>query len=225
MRLLLPGLTFRDESGALDISDCERYARRADRTWVAGFIVCGSNGQGSCMTQDERITLLDLWLQNTSAERVVMCCWSATDHEVALARGVTPLLTSSLFKSVGTAYSHCLIYSHPNDSPVDLCSLRELVNGAKVSKVDLRTLSHFRSWFGRDFELLHGSSRSCAASLAAGASGIVSSALSVVPSPFPRSDVHSTQLAADRIQSVLDSVGSKTLRTRALTTMARAQWN
>lgn len=86
MHLLLPVPTFRDESGALDLGDCERYARGADRTWVAGFIVCSSNGQGSCMTQDERATLLDLWLQNTSAERVVMCCWSAIDHEVALAR-------------------------------------------------------------------------------------------------------------------------------------------
>ena len=89
--IVVPALTIRTSGGDLDEPGTARYARRAASTWVDGFIFSGTTARGYLMTEQERSSVLRVWLDHVAPERVIACCWSRADVDIATRHGVTPI--------------------------------------------------------------------------------------------------------------------------------------
>lgn len=218
-RLSIPALTFRVD-GRVDAATTTAYAQRAGRTWLDAFILSGTTTEGSSFTVPERARVLDLWLAVVARDRLLACCWHSQDVEQAVARGVRPLVVMRGLTSraealdfLGRIPPDAYVYSHPLHTPTVLdASLLAAANekgvlpaGAKITKIPAGALPELREAVGPEFDLWDGSSRRIAASLAEGASGVISTPLAAIPEPFPAPDER-LQTTVDLWQSRLDEV-------------------
>jgi hypothetical protein len=116
------------------------------------------------------------------------------------------------------------IYSHPmfEGAVFDPALARDartadaLPFGGKVAKLNTDQVRALHAAAGDAFRLWDGSSRRIAASLSAGAAGIVATPLSSFSDNFPAKDIAAIQLAVDPVQSALDAMPTRADRTDAL---------
>jgi dihydrodipicolinate synthase/N-acetylneuraminate lyase len=236
--IVVPALALRDEGGRLDAAATAHYARRTAETWVDRFLLSGTTTRGDRMTPDERAAVLDLWLDVAPATRLLAGCWTPSDIDAANDRSVPPIVV--MRDLAGTAAALCFlqslpagayVYSHPSHSPVtldaELCAkAREagyLPAGAKLAKVGPEDLRSVRSAAGGSFALWDASSRDVAASVAAGASGVVATPLSPFVYPLPPQGTRGVQALLDRVQRQLDALGSREARSAHLHALAASK--
>lgn len=235
-QIVVPALALRTPDGTnLNPDATARYAQRAARTWADAFILSGSTTRGDQLTVDERTELLDLWTRAVPAARLVACCWCDDDVTEATRRAITPMVVmhSPRDHEQALALLACLppgayVYSHPKyDSTLLDASLTAaarqhgiLPAGAKLSKVTADDITTIRRAAGPRWTLWDASARHINASLAAGASGVVATALSHLPVPFPDRSLSALQPAIDALQQQLDRP-SIARRARPAATQAR----
>ncbi len=236
VQLVIPALTFRKVDGTISTTDTERYARRAAATWGDLFILSGTTTNGHTATTAERAATIDIWTAVIIPERITACCWSPADVTEAERRGITPMIVLRDLHTIdqareflATLPNPSYVFSHPEFSGhtfspelarVAIANGR-LPRGAKVSKVRPEDLATLRVATGPAFTLWDGTARHIAASLTAGANGIVAAPLSHIPELFPARDVPALQDAIDRTQAVLDQLPDRAARTDALIDRAR----
>ncbi|WP_131769735.1 hypothetical protein [Candidatus Protofrankia californiensis] len=235
-QLVIPALTFRKTDGTISAADTERYARCAAATWADLFILSGTTTNGHTATTAERAATIDIWTAAVSPDRITACCWSPADITEAERRGITPMVVLRDLHTIDQARGFLAalpnpsyVFSHPEFSGHTFTP--ELVptaithgclpRGAKVSKASPEDLAALRAAAGPTFTLWDGTARHVAASLAAGANGVVAAPLSHIPELFPARDVPELQDAIDRTQTVLDQLPSRASRTSALIEFAQ----
>ncbi|MGQ0843574.1 MAG: hypothetical protein ACT4QF_05525 [Sporichthyaceae bacterium] len=218
MRLAIPALTFRvDEE--IDVATTTSYAQRAADSWLSTFLLNGTTAEGASFTVAERARVLDLWLGVAAPERLLACCWEPADVLNATLREVRPLVVMRGLASPDEALTlfarlpaGAYVYSHPGYTATvldaDLIALARdkgvLPEGAKITKIPVGAIPALRAAAGPDLDLWDGSSRRIAASLAEGASGVMSAPLTVLPTPFPAADA--VQATVDVWQQRLDAI-------------------
>lgn len=233
--IVVPALTIRTSEGKLDEKGTAQYARRAVSTWVDRFILSGTTARGYSMTERERLFVLRVWLDHAHPARVLSCCWSRTDVDNATAQGVTPIVAmprlhddDATLRFLASLPPGSFVYSHPGNSPTvfdaQLCSKARnsdcLPVGAKLSKASHREIAAVRAQAGPSFILWDGSSRDIAGSIAAGATGVVTTPLSPITQPFPPRDLTQLQPALDEVQAYLDQLPSREGRSDHLSALA-----
>jgi len=233
--VVVPVLTFVTAEGHPDMVSTGGYAERAATTWVDRFIVSGSTTRGDLLTVAERASLLDLWSAAAGPSRLLACTWCEQDVEEALMRRITPLAVlaarpgPAAFDFLRRLPAASYVYSHPlfgaATLDADLCIAARragcLPAGAKLAKASLADIAAVHAAAGTSLVLLDGSSRRVAASLAAGAAGVVATPLAALPEPFPERGLGALQRAIDAIQAALDALASREERRAALVDMAR----
>lgn len=93
--------------------------------------------------------------------------------------------------------------------------------GAKLSKITTDDITTIRHAAGARWTLWDASARHINASLAAGASGVVATPLSHLPTPFPNRSPSVLQRAIDAMQQELDPLPSPAERSQLLHKLAR----
>jgi len=234
---VVPALAFTVD-GRLDLPTTRRYAEHAARTWIDVFLLSGSTTRGDLLTVADRATLIDLWLEVLPAGRLMACCWEPSDVTEAGARGVPAMAVMDHVSGRAQALDffaglprNAFVYSHPMFGGAVLdADLAETAHtrgvlpaGGKIAKIPVGDVSQLRKATGPRFRLWDGSSRHIEASIRAGASGVVATPLSPLPTPFP--DRHPTlvQRAVTGIQAELDALPTRATRTALLTARAREQ--
>jgi len=235
--IVVPALTIRTPEGSLDTQRTAQYSRRAASTWVDRFILSGTTTRGYSMTEQERVRVLRVWLDHTDPARVLACCWSRADVDNAVTQGVTPLVAiphlhndHAALRFFASLPIGSFIYSHPGNSPTvfnaQLCSKARgsdcLPAGAKLSKVSHREITAVRAQAGPAFILWDGSSQDIAGSIAAGATGVVTTPLCPITQPFPPRTLAQLQAALDEVQAYLDRLPSRDARSDHLAALAVA---
>jgi len=122
------------------------------------------------------------------------------------------------------------IYSHPKygltvlNATLTATARRRgvLPAGAKISKITAGDITAIRHAAGSQWTLWDASARHIRTSLAAGASGVVATPLSHVPTRFPDRPVSVLQPAIDAVQEQLDRLPSRAARSRLLHDLASA---
>ena len=234
--IVVPALTPISD-GHVNAAALRSYIDRAAKLWVGGFLLSGSTTRGDLLSSDERASLIDIWQESFTNDRLLACCWNSVDIEEAYARGVRPMVvlrglvdTSAALTFLSSLPAVAFIYSHPMytptvfDSKLATLAAEEgvLPAGGKIAKIGLSSIAAIRTATGADFVLLDGSSRHIGESMSAGATGVIATPLSHIPNPFPSSDLFALQTAVDASQSVLDSLPDRPQRTAALLEMAFA---
>ncbi|MGY4101309.1 hypothetical protein ACW2Q0_17415 [Nocardia sp. R16R-3T] len=228
--VVVPALTIQTSDGSIDFAATRRYAERAAATWVDYLILSGSTTRGDLLTPDERAAIIDLWLDVAEPARLLPCCWEPADIEHAVTRMVTPMAVLqhrdhvSALQFIRELPTGTAIYSHPmfGGTVFDAALARDaraanvLPVGGKLAKINTDQVRTIREATGNAFQLWDGSSRRIAASVRAGATGIVATPLSPFGENFPAKDTAAIQLAVDPIQSALDSLATRMDRTKAL---------
>lgn len=235
--IVVPALTIRTSGGDLDKPGTARYAQRAASTWVDRFILSGTTARGYLMTEQERSSVVRVWLDHVKPERVIACCWSRADVDNAVGQGVTPIVViphchndDAALRFFAWLPPGSFIYSHPENSPTifdaqlcsKACSSGCLPIGAKLSKASHREIAAVRAQAGPSFTLWDGSSRDIVGSIAAGATGIVATPLSPFRQPFPPRTLAPLQRSLDEMQENLDSLPSRDARSDHLSALAVA---
>jgi dihydrodipicolinate synthase/N-acetylneuraminate lyase len=237
--VVVPALALRTVDGArLDIEATARYAQRAAATWADAFILSGSTTHGDLLTVEERTDVLGLWLRFVRASRLVACCWCQDDVREATQRGITPMVVMHSLRTDEEALlllaglpPGAYVYSHPKyesrvlDAALTAAARRQgvLPAGAKISKITTGDIAAIRRAAGTRWTLWDASSRHVAASLAAGASGVVASPLSHCPIPFPDRSLSVLQPAIDAVQTQMDELPTRDARSWFLHELARAE--
>ncbi len=235
--IVVPVLTIRTSDGGLDLPGTARYAQRAANTWVDRFILSGTTARGYLMTEQDRSSVVRVWLDHVEPVRVIACCWSRADVDNAAAQGVTAIAViphchndDSALRFFASLPAGSFVYSHPGNSPTvfdaQLCAKARtsgcLPVGAKLSKASHHEIAAVRARAGPSFVLWDGSSRDIAGSVAAGATGVVTTPLSPFPQPFPRRTLAHLQSTLDEIQADLDRLPSRDARSDHLSALALA---
>ncbi len=235
MHLVLPALTFRTPSGAIDRPATADYARRAASTWAHRIILSGTTTGGHQASEADRAAIVELWAETIGTDRLTACCWTAADITNATATGVVPMVVLRDLANDHDALNlfaglprPSYLFSHPDFSPTtltpQLASAAQttgiLPAAAKVSKVPPDRIAALRTATGPYFTLWDGTARHIAESLTAGADGIVTAPLSHLPDPFPTQDVTELQTAIDTAQHHLDTHHGRDARIAALLAMA-----
>lgn len=235
--IVVPALTIRTPRGDLDKPGGARYAQRAASTWVDRFILSGTTARGYLMTEQDRSSIVRVWLDHVEPERVIACCWSRADVDNAAGQGVTPIVViphchndDAALRFLASLQPGSFVYSHPGNSPTifdaQLCSLARsrgcLPVGAKLSKASYNEIAAVRDQAGPFFALWDGSSRDIGGSIAAGATGVVTTPLSPFMEPFPPRTLTLLQRALDEIQGDLDRLPSRDARSDHLSALAVA---
>ena len=232
--VIVPALTaVHDNTFRHDLLD--PYAARAAASWVDAYLLSGSTTRGDLLTIAQRADLIDLWLQHLPPQRLIACCWHPEDITEATARGVAAMMVMRNLSDRRAAVEFLAnlplgtyIYSHPIYTPAvfdaalaaDAAAAGVLPAGGKIAKIGVEGVAKVHAVTGPDFALWDGSSRHIAASVRAGAAGVIATPLSPLPSPFPSADLHVLQPAIDTIQAALDVLPSRAERTAMLTRMA-----
>lgn len=224
--VVVPALNPTDEEGVVDLAAVRRYAANASRTWVDRILVNGSTTRGDRLTVRGREDILDRWLEEIDAGRLLACAWNPEDLLVAARRGVTPMAVMKGLTGPDTAVAFlrdlpapATIYSHPMFGAAFTPELAKRASdqgflpvGGKLAKVTLDELTQIR----RDtpnFEAWDGSSRRIYASLKAGASGIVATPLSLLLAEgLPAKRIGPLQAVIDPIQEALDELPDRPTR-------------
>lgn len=233
--VVVPALTFVQPDGRLDGTLIRAYIELASRTWIDRFLLSGSATRGDRLTVAGRARVLDLWLTCLPPGRLVACCWEPADLTQAQARGVQPMLVLrdlpgavTPLAAVAALPAGSLVYSHPmyTRTPFDAqlaaaaWTMGALPAGGKFAKISLTEIQALRAATGPGFALWDGSSRHIDKSMAAGASGVVATPLSCLPTPFPARSA--LQAAVDAVQHRLDALPGRAERTALLLSSARS---
>lgn len=236
--IVVPALTIRTPEGGLDKQGTAQYAKRAASTWVDRFILSGTTARGYSMTERERLCVLRVWLDHTDPARVLACCWSRSDVDNAAEQGVTPIVViphlhddHAALRFLASLPAGSFVYSHPGNSPTvfddQLCSKARssdcLPVGAKLSKASRSEIAAVRAQAGPSFILWDGSSRDIAESIAAGATGVVTTPLSPITQPFPPRDLTQLQPVLNEVQAHLDQLPSREARSDHLSALAASR--
>jgi dihydrodipicolinate synthase/N-acetylneuraminate lyase len=236
-QVVVPVVAFHAADRQLEFGATREYAERAVATWPDRFIVSGSTFRGDLLSVRERAALLDLWLSLAEPSRLLACTWTERDVVEASERGVTSLAVlqdlhegQSVLDFLAGLPARSFVYSHPVFGSAvldaDLCAVSRwagcLPAGAKIAKISLAEIAAVRAAAGHDFVLWDGSSRHIAASVAAGASGVIATPLACLPDPFPERRVDAVQHAVDLIAADLDLLPSRETRRTLLVARARA---
>jgi dihydrodipicolinate synthase/N-acetylneuraminate lyase len=236
--VVVPVLTLLDNSGRIDRRACAAYAARARESWVDLFLVSGSLGGGSMLSRQARRDLLTVWLDEVGPARLVACGWEAGELEEIGELGVRPVAVLrelrdevAVIKAFEKLPAGSFVYSHPQYTRATLTpAVAEkaradgfLPAGAKVSKVSLDEVRTLRAAAGPEFALFDGRCRHLAASVEAGATGVVAVPLSVIPADLPpRDDLDGVQAVIDRYQAVVDAEPDVAAQAAALTRILTA---
>jgi dihydrodipicolinate synthase/N-acetylneuraminate lyase len=234
--VVIPALAFRTAENELDLGLTRAYAERAARTWTDRFILSGSTALGDLLASTERALILDVWSEVLERSRLVACCWCREDIEQAGQRKILPLVVMRDLRDEAQVCSFfaglpegAFVYSNPKFTPtaldpalaVDAQQRGLLPAGAKISKLAVGDIGRIRSSIGNGFTLWDGSSRHIETSLAAGASGVVATPLSVLPEPFPRRSVEELQATVHRLYAHVDGAVCREDRMDLLTSLFR----
>lgn len=231
----IPVPTFRHHDGTLDELAIKQYARHLATTEIDHVIVAGPMGLGETCTPEERTRLLDLWVTHFDRELVVSACWQANDVQEALQRGVRPLVMlqadtdADLLSSLGKVPAGGIAYANPRYSkavltPELLTAARGqgvLPSAVKLSKVTGGEIAEMRAAAGRELQIIHGSSRDVAGSLAAGADAVVAPPLAALPLPWPEPTSEALQRAVDATQRLLDTCADHRARVAMISELAQ----
>lgn len=236
--VVVPVLALHNANGNIDFEATLRYARRASSTWVDYFILSGSTAQGHLLSAGDRTKIIDLWLGICEPTRLLACCWDSDDLSVATSRGVTPMAVlqnldeSGILSAFRALPYGSTIYSHPmyggNVFDVRIaqlaCDQRILPTGGKLAKITTAGIREIVS-VTDSFRLWDGSSRRIAASVGAGAAGIVATPLCAFADDLPPKSLPSLQNAVNAIQDRLDQLPTRQARSNALLEASqRADW-
>src|SRR5689334_10622207 len=119
VRIVVPVLTLRTASGALDQGANAAYASSAAATWLEGFIVGGTLGGGEVMPRTERLTLIGQWLDHVPVDRVIGCTWNLDDVPAIRSLGARPMLVlhqlvadEDVLRVLEQLPTGAMIYSH-----------------------------------------------------------------------------------------------------------------
>lgn len=235
--IVVPALHLSTAGGDIDLQLTRRYAERAASTWVDRFILSGSTTRGDLLTCEQRANLLDLWLEVTTPDRLLACCWEPEDLEVAAARQIAPMGVMRGLDDPAAALEYlqslragAFVYSHPMygkavfDSAL-ASAAREvgvLPRGGKLAKISPDEITHVREETDAVFDLWDGSSRRIETSLRSGASGVVATPLCAFGAELPDRQPDAVQQYVDPIQDSLDQLPDRAARSRELLNRARA---
>jgi dihydrodipicolinate synthase/N-acetylneuraminate lyase len=235
LQVVVPTLSFRTPEGRLNLDATRRYAEQAVETWIDTFMLSGSTTRGDLLTVAERAVILDLWLNLADPSRLLASCWCPEDLGEAERRGIRPIAVMRDLQDQNEALAFlgglppgAYVYSHPMYTTTgldgDLAAAARyqgtLPAGAKIAKISVEQIAALREAAGPAFSLWHGSSRHIRSSVEAGASGVVATPMTVLPTPFPTRVVEDIQATIDRIQAVLDRLLTRKERLAQLTSMA-----
>lgn len=234
-RVLIPVLNPRCSTGEIDQRSLRAYAARAAATWADAFLLSGSTTRGDLLDAAQRQQVMDVWLEYAQPSRLIACCWEARDIYTAADRGVPAMVVLRDLRSypsgidfLATLPPGAYIYSHPRytlttfDGELARAAAEAgvLPVGGKISKIGLGEISAVRAAAGPGFALWDGSSRHVAASVSAGATGVVTTALSPFAEPFPAWDFTALQTCLDKLQADLDALPTPIQRTALLLSRA-----
>ncbi|NUR03770.1 MAG: hypothetical protein HOY79_46850 [Streptomyces sp.] len=235
--IVVPVLHLSTPDGEIDLQLTRRYAERAASTWVDRFIISGSTTRGDLLTCEQRLGLLDLWLQVAPPYRLLACCWVPEDLESAAARQIAPMGVMRGLDDPAAALEYlqdlpagAFVYSHPMygkavfDSALAAASREAgvLPRGGKLAKISPDEITHVHREAGTAFDLLDGSSRRIEASMRAGASGVVATPLCAFDGELPQRQADAVQRYVDPLQDALDRLPDRAARSRDLLSRARA---
>ncbi|MGC9667700.1 dihydrodipicolinate synthase family protein [Planosporangium sp. 12N6] len=229
--VVVPTLTPLTPDGRIDRAALPPYVQRAAATWVDAFLVSGSTTRGDLLTVAQRAEVLDIWLETIDPSRLIACCWHHDDLAVAARRGIAPMMvmrdlpdTAAALRLFADLPPGSYIYSHPMYTPTVLdarlaataTAAGVLPAGGKIAKIGLDGITALRAVVGDTFQLWDGSSRRIAASVRAGATGVIATPLSPIPTPFPPRELAAVQAAVDHVQAELDALPDRPHRTAML---------
>lgn len=228
--VVVPALAIQKPDGTIDFRATRQYANRAADTWVDYFILSGSTTRGHLLTSEQRAAIVDLWLEVAEPSRLLPCCWEPGDIDHAVSRKVTPMAVLRHLEraraieflrqlpSAATIYSHPMFGGTVFDAALahDARTTDAMPFGGKLAKITTDQVRAIHAAAGDGFRLWDGSSRRIAASIDAGAAGIVATPLSPFGENFPAKDIGAIQLAVDPVQSALDAMATRADRTDAL---------
>jgi dihydrodipicolinate synthase/N-acetylneuraminate lyase len=120
---------------------------------------------------------------------------------------------ADLFEALAALPTEAIAYTNPRYSravltPTVISEARRrgvLPSTVKFSKVTFAELAQIRKFGGTELQIIHGSSRNIAGSLAVGVNIVVSSPLSALPQPWPAPKLDAVQRADDQFQETLDA--------------------
>lgn len=219
--IIVPALTLTDTLGCIDEIASAKYARRAANSSFDRFLLSGSIGLGLGTPMRARLKTLEIWLDHVASDRLLACSWDAKESSEICRMGVRPMVVLQnaederrILRIMSDLPVGAWVYSHPQYSTAVLSAavLRAardegvLPAGAKVSKVNVDEVRALRDAAGPDFALFDGRCRHVAASVAAGATGVVAVPLTVLPEDLPpRESFDALQAVIDRGQAVVDA--------------------
>jgi guanylate kinase len=235
-RIVVPVLTLRNADGTLDLVANSEYAARASATWLHGFIVSGTIGEGDTASPRDRERLLDIWHQHAAPGRVFSTAWHDADHASILSSGARLMAVmrgcdsdDDALKFLARLPSGSHIYSHPayatHTFSASLAARAAesgvLPAGGKLCKLSLADIRAIRQAAGESFDLLDGRCRHVVLSMTAGASGVIAAPLSTLPDLPAEGDIEGLQGVLDTEQSRLDIDSDRSARLRRLTAECR----
>lgn len=235
--IALPAPILRRADGRrLDLATNARYAERVAGTWVKHVVVAGPMGAGEFCTADQRAAVVDLWAQHHPPDHLIVACWERHEVDWALGRGMGALAmmrcetNGDLFSTLAELPTEAIAYTNPRYSravltPAVIGEARRrgaLPSAVKFSKVTLAELAHARAYGGRELQIIHGSSRNIAGSLAAGVNIVVSSPLAALPKRWPAPTLDAVQRTADQLQGTLDAQANHQGRVAIIAELAGA---
>lgn len=230
-RILVPVLTLRNASGSIDLGANRAYAQRAAATWLDGFIVSGTIGEGDLLTPGERHNLLSVWLDELTSVRVLGCVWESADLTAVLDSGARPLVLmhrvgtrDEALRWLGELPSQAFVYSHPRyttrtyDPDIATAARARGIApaGGKICKVGLAELTALRGAAGPGFQLYDGRCRHLSRSVESGATGVIAVPLCTFPVLPQPDDMVGVQALIAAVQVVVDARSSRAARLVAL---------
>jgi 4-hydroxy-2-oxoglutarate aldolase len=200
---------FVDEEVAYD--QLGENVKKYSRTEMAGFFALGSNGESKCLTEAEKMKVLEVVLQEKAEHQIVMAGagYESTKHTIAFSRKAAELgadfvsiITPSYFKKRLTDEALIGYYTEVADAiPIPVIAYNApgftgMTLSPKVVEVISRhpnvigmkdtskgNMSTYLSVTGEDFDILSGTASTLFESMLLGAKGGIVSLANAIPAP------------------------------------------
>jgi len=200
---------FVDEEVAYD--QLGENVKKYSRTEMAGFFALGSNGESKCLTEAEKMKVLEVVLQEKAEHQIVMAGagYESTKHTIAFSRKAAELgadfvsiITPSYFKKRLTDEALIGYYTEVADAiPIPVIAYNApgftgMTLSPKVVEVISRhpnvigmkdtskgNMSTYLRVTGEDFDILSGTASTLFESMLLGAKGGIVSLANAIPAP------------------------------------------
>jgi 4-hydroxy-2-oxoglutarate aldolase len=202
--------------GPIDYDNLQANLNRWNREPLAGYVVCGSNGEYVCLTTEERVELIHVARQVVPTNRLLIAgtAMESTQETIELTHRVAQagadvaiVVTPSYYKSKMTAAAlehhyrqiadaspiPIMMYNVPVYTGVDLpaqavIALAQHPNiiGMKESGGDVTKIGYMVHETPDDFQILAGSAGFFLGALAVGAVGCVAALANIAAAPLAR---------------------------------------